>query len=307
LHFCFSGTLFLGRLELVNAFKYAAPKTLAEASSLLAAHGERARILAGGTDLIVQIREGRRDVDLVVDIKETPEVNTLAFDPERGLTLGASVPCYRIHEDEHLRKAYPGLHDGASLVGGVQIQSRATVGGNLCNSSPAADTIPALIALRGMCRIYGPGGWREVPVENFCTGPGKNVLGRGEVLASIHFPVPWRPGSSSYLRFIPRNEMDIAVVGVGVALHLDAKRERCVEARISLAAVAPTPLLVAEAGAALAGQALTEEVLRTAAARARDAARPIDDMRGDAEYRKHLVGVLTYRCLQLALTRARGN
>jgi carbon-monoxide dehydrogenase medium subunit len=291
----------------VNAFKYAAPKTLAEASSLLAQHGERARVLAGGTDLIVQIREGRRDVDLVVDIKDTPEVNTLAYDPDRGLTLGAAVPCYRIHDDEHLRKAYPGLHDGAGLVGGVQIQSRASVGGNLCNSSPAADTIPALIALRGVCRIYGPAGWREVPVESFCTGPGKNVLGRGEVLASIHLPPPWQPGSSSYLRFIPRNEMDIAVVGVGVALHLDAKLERCVEARISLAAVAPTPLLVLEAGAGLAGQALTDDALRQAAARARDAARPIDDMRGDAEYRKHLVGVLTYRCLQAALTRARGK
>lgn len=291
----------------MNAFKYAAPKTLAEASSLLAEHGERARVLAGGTDLIVQIREGRRDVDLVVDIKETPEVNTLVYDPDRGLTLGAAVPCYRIHEDVHLHKAYPGLHEAAGLVGGVQIQSRATVGGNLCNSSPAADTIPALIALRGVCRIFGPEGWREVPVENFCTGPGKNVLGRGEVLASIQIPPPLQPGSSSYLRFIPRNEMDIAVVGVGVALQLDANLERCREARIGLAAVAPTPLLVPEAAAVLDDSVLNEDALRRAAAKAREAARPIDDMRGDADYRRHLVGVLTYRCLQTALTRARGN
>jgi CO/xanthine dehydrogenase FAD-binding subunit len=291
----------------VNAFKYAAPKTLAEVSHLLAEHGERARILAGGTDLIVQIREGRRDVDLVVDIKETPEVNTLAYDPDHGLTLGAAVPCYRIHEDVHLRKAYPGLHEAASLVGGVQIQSRATVGGNLCNSSPAADTIPALIALRGVCRIFGPEGWREVLVEDFCTGPGKNALRRGEMLATIQLPPPLLPGSSSYLRFIPRNEMDIAVVGVGVALQLDAKRERCREVRIALAAVAPTPILVKAAAEVLVDVVLNDDLLRHAADKAREAAKPIDDMRGDAEYRKHLVGVLTYRCLQTALTRAKEN
>jgi xanthine dehydrogenase FAD-binding subunit len=296
-----------GRYDLVKAFKYAAPRTLAEASSLLAAHGERARVLAGGTDLIVQIREGRRDVDLVVDIKETAEVNTLAFDPERGLTLGAAVPCYRIHEDEHVKRAYPGLYEAAGLVGGTQIQSRASVGGNLCNSSPAADTIPALIALRGVCHIFGPEGWRDTPVENFCTGPGKNSLRRGDVLVHIHLPPPLEPGSSSYLRFIPRNEMDIAVVGVGVALQLDAKRERCRQARIALAAVAPTPILAADAAAELEDVVINDQVLKRAAAKAQEAAKPIDDMRGDSAYRKHLVGVLTFRALQTAWLRARGT
>jgi carbon-monoxide dehydrogenase medium subunit len=291
----------------VKAFKYAAPRTLAEASSLLAEHGERARVLAGGTDLIVQIREGRREVDLVVDIKEAAEVNTLSFDPERGLTLGAAVPCYRIHEDPRIRQAYPGLHEAAGLIGGTQIQSRASVGGNLCNSSPAADTIPALIALRGVCHVFGPEGWRKIAVEDFCTGPGKNALGRGEMLVSIHMPPPPKPGSSSYLRFIPRNEMDIAVVGVGVALQIDAGQRRCVEARIALAAVAPTPILAPDAAAALQGVDLSDEVLKKAASKAQEAARPIDDMRGDSDYRKHLVGVLTYRALQTAWSRARGE
>jgi carbon-monoxide dehydrogenase medium subunit len=289
----------------LKAIDYAAPRTASEATALLAERGDRARVLAGGTDIIVQVRENRRDLDLLVDVKHIPEVNELVYDPRQGLRIGAAVPCYRIYENAEIAKAYPGLIDAVSLIGGIQIQSRASVGGNLCNGSPAADTIPALIAHEAVCKIAGPSGPREVPVEKFCTGPGRTVLGRGEFLLSLHLPPPKRHSGAQYLRFIPRNEMDIAVVGVGAAVVLDDSRKRCVAARIGLAAVAPTPLYVPEAGAALVDGPLNDTLIDQAAALARAAARPISDMRGDADYRRHLVEVLTKRALRGALARAR--
>src|SRR5579885_350618 len=157
----------------MKAFDYVAPGSLAEAVALLAEKGDRARVLAGGTDLLVQLREGRRELDLVVDVKNIPEVNAIDYHPERGLRFGAAVPCYRLYEHPALGRAYPGLIDAVSLIGGIQIQGRASVGGNLCNASPAADTIPALIAASAVCLIASPEGTRELPVENFCTGPGR--------------------------------------------------------------------------------------------------------------------------------------
>jgi carbon-monoxide dehydrogenase medium subunit len=284
---------------------YAAPKTVAEAVALFAEKGDRARALAGGTDIIVQVRENRRDVDLLIDLKQIPEVNELTFDPERGLRLGAAVPCYRIYEHPDIPRLYPGLTDAALLIGGIQIQSRASVGGNLCNASPAADSIPALIAHEAVAVIAGREGTREVPVEKFCTAPGRTVLGRGEFLVALRLPPPRRRSGSFYVRFIPRNEMDIAVVGVGAAVTLDDSRSRCIAARVALAAVAPTPLLVPEAGAALVDGALTDEHLAQAASLAQAAIRPISDMRGEADYRRHLVGVLTKRALRGAIERAR--
>jgi carbon-monoxide dehydrogenase medium subunit len=289
----------------LKSIDYAAPKTLAEAIELLTSRGDRARVLAGGTDILVQLREGRRDLDLLVDIKHIPEVNELTLDPERGLRFGAAVPCYRLYEDAKVGRAYPGLIDAVSLVGGIQIQSRASVGGNLCNASPAADTIPPLIAYGAVCLVAGPEGTREVPVEKFCTAPGRTVLGRGEFLVSFHLPAPRPQTGAHYLRFIPRNEMDIAVVGAGAAVTLDTTRTRCTAARVALAAVAPTPLLVPEAGAVLVDGALTDEHLDRAASVAQAAARPISDMRGDADYRRHLVGVLTKRALRGAIARAK--
>jgi carbon-monoxide dehydrogenase medium subunit len=291
----------------VKDIDYAAPRTLGEALALLGERGERARVLAGGTDLIVQVREHRRDLDLMVDVKHIPEVNELAYDPRQGLRLGAAVPCYRVYEDRDIARAYPGLIDAVALIGGIQIQSRASVGGNLCNASPAADTIPALIAHRAVCVIAGPGGPRELPVEQFCTGPGRNALGRGELLVGLRIPPPPRNFGAAYLRFIPRNEMDIAVAGAGVSVTLDDAKSRCTAARVALAAVAPTPLLISEAGAALAEGALSDSLIEKAAGLARTAARPISDMRGDAEYRKHLVGVLVKRALHTAIERARGS
>jgi len=291
----------------VKAFDYAAPRSVAEAVSLLAEYGERARILAGGTDILVQVREGRRDLDLLVDVKNIPEVNELTWDPAGGLRLGAAVPCARLCEHAEISRAYPGLIDAVALVGGVQIQNRACVGGNLCNASPAADTVPALIAHQAVAVIAGPQGTREVPIESFCTGPGRTVLGPGELLVRLRLPPPRPRSAGRYLRFIPRNEMDIAVVGVGVTLALDDSRQRCVAARVALAAVAPTPLFVPEAGAALVNGPLTETHFQRAADLARAAARPISDMRGDADYRRHLVGVLTRRALQGALERVKGG
>lgn len=286
-------------------FEYVSAKTLKEAVSLLNKKGDHASILAGGTDLLVQLREGRRKADLVVDVKDIPELNRLSYNSRTGLTFGASVPCCQICEDKAVAKAYPSLIDAASLIGGIQIQGRATVGGNLCNASPAADTIPALIALGAVCTIAGPRGKRKVPVEDFCIAPGRTVLKKGEVLVSLHLPPP-RPRSGAYfLRFIPRNEMDIAVVNAGASVLLDAKKQTFISARIALGAVAPTPLFVTEAGDALAGKPVSDEAIEAAAEVAKAAAKPISDMRGTAEQRRHLSGVLTRRALQGAIQRAK--
>lgn len=289
----------------MQAFEYIDAKTVSEAVALLDEKGEQARILAGGTDLIVQAREGRRTLDWMIDIKSIPEVNVLDYDAEAGLTLGAAVPCYQIYAVDAICEAYPGLVDATKIIGGTAIQGRAAVGGNLCNASPAADCIPPLIVLNAICVIAGPNGEREVPVEDFCTAPGQTVLGKGEILVSVKVPAPQQNSSSYYLRFIPRNEMDIAVVGAGAAVVLDEAKERIVSARIALGAVAPTPLFAEEASALLTGKEISEDVIDEAAQAAQAIARPISDMRGTAEQRTHLVGVLTRRALNGAIQRVR--
>lgn len=284
-------------------FDYQAPQSVGEAAALLAEHGDRARILAGGTDLLVQMRAGRREPSLIVDVKNIPELTAIHWDNSQGLTLGAAVPCYQIAADSRVRDAYPSLVDVASLIGGTQIQGRASLGGNLCNSAPSADAVPLLIALSASCKITGPNGERSVAVEDFCTGPGQNVLGHGELLVSLHFPVPRPSQGARYLRFIPRNEMDIAVVGAGVSVVLNDGHFEA--ARVALSSVAPTPVFVREAGDALAGQPVSDESIARAAALAKQAAQPISDMRGTIEYRRHLCEVLTRRALQEAVARAR--
>jgi carbon-monoxide dehydrogenase medium subunit len=291
----------------LQAFDYIAPHTVDEAVAQLAAKGEQARVLAGGTDLIVQLREGRRRLELVVDVKYIPEANELSYDQQSGLRLGAAVPCHKIYGNSTIAQAYPGLMDAFTLIGGIQIQGRASVGGNLCNSSPAADAIPPLIVHHTVCVIAGPNGRREVPVEQFCTAPGRNVLARGEFLVALRIPAPPRNFGAHYLRFIPRNEMDIAVVGSGASVVLSNDRNTITAARIALGAVAPTPLLVAEAATALVGKSISETVITAAAEAATAAARPITDMRGTIEQRRHLAGVLTRRALQGAIARARGE
>ena len=289
----------------MHAFDYATPESVADAVVMLSDHGKNACVLAGGTDLIVQLRENRRRTDLVVDVKKIAELNALSYAAATGLTVGAAVPCYRIYGDAEIAAAYPGLMDAARLVGGTGIQGRASLGGNLCNASPAGDTIPPMIVLSGVAEIAGPNGTRKVAVEDFCTAPGRTVLGDGEFLVSLHFPAPAPNSGAFYRRFIPRNEMDIAVVGVGASVVLSEDRSSFVSARIAVGAVAPTPLFVREAGDALAGQSVSGEAIQRAADLARDAARPISDMRGTAEYRKHLTSVLTRRVVEGAIQRAK--
>ncbi len=289
----------------MHAFDYATPESVADAVVMLSDHGKKACVLAGGTDLIVQLRENRRRTDLVVDVKKIAELNELSYDAATGLTIGAAVPCYRIYGNAEIAGAYPGLMDAARLVGGTGIQGRASLGGNLCNASPAGDTIPPMIVLEGEAEIAGPNGTRSVAVEDFCTAPGRTALDDGEFLVSLHFPAPTPNFGAFYRRFIPRNEMDIAVVGVGASVVLSEDKSSFVSARISVGAVAPTPLFVREAGEALGGQPVSDETIQRAADIARDAARPISDMRGTADYRKHLTSVLTRRVVQGAVQRAK--
>jgi carbon-monoxide dehydrogenase medium subunit len=285
-------------------FEYAAAHSVDEAVGLLAARGDRARILAGGTDIIVQLRETNREADLIVDVKKIPELMEFKYSAQSGLKLGASVPCYKIYENAEVKAAYPALADAARIIGGWQIQTRGSIGGNLCNSSPAADSIPALIALGAKCHIAGPDGRRTVPVAEFCTAPGRNVLKRGELLTAIEFAPATKRSGSHYQRFIPRNEMDIAVVGCGVWVQLDATGKTIEAARIALGAVAPTPLFAAEASEFLKSKPATEAAFQQAGDLARKIAKPISDMRGPAEYRVHLVGVLVARSLATAVERA---
>ncbi len=289
----------------MQAIKYAAPTSIADAVEILDQHGAKARMLAGGTDLIVQVREWARDVDVFVDAKHIPELTEISVAADGGLTLGAAVPCFQIYANAAITDSFPGIVDAASIIGGTGIQGRASMGGNLCNSGPAADSTPPLIIYSAACNIAGPDGMRSVATEDFCTGPGRNVLAANELLVS--FSLPPQPGGSGahYLRFIPRNEMDIAVVSAGAWVQLDG--DVITAARIALGAVAPIPLFVAAAGEALVGQTAGEAAYEAAAAHSIEAAVPITDMRGTIEYRKHLSGVLTKRALRGAVARAKGE
>ena len=289
----------------MHAINYDAPTTLDQAVSILKAHGENARPFCGGTDIIIQLRAGVRRTEHLVDVKKIKELQTLSFDAKKGLRLGAAVPCIEISESDVMRRHYPGLTEAAHLIGSLQIQNRASVGGNLCNGSPAADTTPALMALGARARIVGPNGEREVPVEAFVVSPGRTVLKPGELLVELLVPAPAPHSSDAYLRFIPRNEMDIAVVGVGAAVTLDGDKVKA--ARIALAAVGPTPILASKAADAIIGMKLDDAALEAAGRAASAACSPIDDMRGTAEFRLHIAAVLTRRVLSIAAERAKKN
>ncbi|MCX6612735.1 MAG: xanthine dehydrogenase family protein subunit M [Acidobacteria bacterium] len=283
-------------------FDYKAPTTLAGTLADLNGH-PGAYLLAGGTDLLVQLRAGRKETDLVIDIKRVPELNEISFDPSTGLTLGAAVNWADIQEHPDVKRHYPSLAEVSSIIGGTQIQGRASLGGNLCNAAPSADSIPLLIALGARCRIASVNGEREIAVEDVCIAPGKNSLKPGDLLVSVHFPAPKPSSGAQYLRFIPRNEMDIAVAGAGASVVLN--NGIFAEARIALASVAPTPLFVQAAGDSLKGKPVNEESIEAAAEIAKQAAQPISDMRGTAEYRRHLCAVLTRRALQAAVKQAK--
>ena len=287
----------------MQELRYAKVSTVDDAVAALREGGPTARVLAGGTDVIVQARARVRDIDLLVDVKGIDEAMQLTFDADGGLTVGAATPCYQIYGDAAVREHYPALIDCSTLIGGTGIQGRASLGGNLCNSSPSGDSLPVMYVLEATAEIAGPGGRRTVPAEDFCTGPGRNVLQPGEFLVALHFPPPAPNSGAAFLRFIPRNEMDIAVVNAATQLRFDG--DTVSWARVSIGATAPTPLLVPEAAAALVGRPLSDESIAAAAAASKAAARPIDDMRGSIKQRKHLAAVYTQRTIAIAADRAR--
>jgi CO/xanthine dehydrogenase FAD-binding subunit len=289
----------------MTSLRYEAPSSLGDAIALLAQASGASRILAGGTDVIVQMETDLIEPDLVVDIKKIPELRGIVIE-NGGFRIGAAVTGMELTDHSGFCKAWPGVVDGVKLIGSMQIKGRATMGGNLCNASPAADSVPALIAAGVIARIFGPNGARDVPVQGIPVGPGKTSLAKGEIVVSFLFPTRPSCSGDAYLRMTPRTEMDIAVVGVGVNVMLDADSV-CSAARVSLGAVAPTVLLVEEAGAALVGSRLDAQALDRLAQAAAAACRPIDDKRGTREYRIKVAGVLAKRAASLALTRARQN
>jgi len=283
--------------------RYEAPRSVADAVRLMRAD-PTARVLAGGTDLLIQFRAGARQPSAFIDVKRIPELIAIS-ESANGVRIGAAVNAASICEHPVLNQFWPGLVEATHLIGSTQIQGRASLGGNLCNASPAADSTCALIVNRARCVIAGLSGERTVSVEEFCTAPGRTVLEPGEILVAIELPKPSSRTADAYLRLIPRSEMDIAVVGAAVGVTLDATGT-CTAARVAVGAVAPTALLVPAAAAALVGSHLDDDALGRAAEAARAVARPIDDKRGTVAYRRQVVGVLVKRAAAKAAERAKG-
>ena len=289
----------------MQSFAYAAPETVEQAIAVLQEHnqaGRPAQLLAGGTDLLVQIRSVDGSARTIIDIKKLPETNRIEVGASE-IYIGAAIPGAALTANTELKARLPGLVEAIDLIGSTQIQGRASLGGNLCNASPAGDTIPALFVNAGCCQIAGPDGTRELPVEEFVTGVGTNALGEGELLLGISFPAPAAGTADAYLRFIPRTEMDIAVAGAGVSVTLD-ENGTCTAARVAIGAVAPTVLLVTAAADALMGTTLDDEALAAAGAACTAASSPISDKRGTADYRRKVVAVLCKRAGTLAAKRA---
>lgn len=285
--------------------QYAAPATVAAAVKALDAAKGKAKVLAGGTDLLVQLRAGRVSANTLVDIKHIPELRKVKKD-KGGYRIGAAVSGAELGENAEFRATWPGVLEGFELIGSTQIQGRASLGGNLCNGSPAADSVPGMIAAGATVTIAGAKGTRDAKVEDIVTGPGKTSLKSGEFVVSINLPKRAKRSGDAYLRFIPRTEMDIAVVGAAVNLTLDAKGV-CTDARVALGAVAPRPLLVKAAAKALIGTKVDDAALDALAAAASAACDPIDDKRGTIEFRTKVAGVLARRAALIALERARKN
>ena len=285
--------------------RFETPASAREAAILLAgAHG-KGRVLAGGTDLLVQMRSGRIEPTLIVDVKGIDEMVSVSQEAD-GWRVGASVPCMQLARHADFARDLPGVVDGANWIGSIQVRSRASVGGNLCNASPAADSVPAMMAVGAVASVEGPNGRREVPVKDIPVAAGKTSLAEGELVVSIFFPMPTPHSGSAYVRFTPRTEMDIAVVGAGVALTLD-EQGICTDASVALGAVAATAMVVPEASAAIVGTAVDEAALDALAAAASAAARPIDDKRGTKAFRTRLAGVIAKRAAIKALARAQQN
>ena len=284
---------------------FTAPTTVDEAIRALASAQGLAKPLAGGTDLLVQLRSGRTRPDVIVDLKRIPDLIGIRETGD-SFVIGAATPGVMLSEHEAFSSAWPGIVEGVDLIGSQQIQGRASLVGNLCNASPAADSVPALICARAVAVIAGPDGRREAPVEAIVTGPGQTSLKKGEFIVEFRVPKPKPRQSDAYLRFIPRTEMDIAVVGCGVNVTLDANG-LCTDARVVLGAVAPTQLIVDEAADALKGHRLDDDTLSRLDTAAQRACKPINDKRGTIEYRTKVAGVLARRAAAIAFERAAGR
>ncbi len=283
---------------------YASPTTVDEAVALLAGSSGLAKVLSGGTDLLVQLRSGRTRPELIVDTKNIPGIIGIRQE-NGGFVIGAATPGAMIEANEALKRAYPGVVEAMDLIGSTQIQGRASLAGNLCNASPAADSVPAMIAADATAVIVGSKGRREIPVEQVVTGPGRTSLGKDELVLEIRLPKPTPGTGDAYLRFIPRTEMDIAVVGCGICVTLDESGV-CTKAKVSLGAVAPAPLVVQAAADALIGHKLDNATLSKLDAAAQAVCKPINDKRGTIEYRTKVAGVLARRTAAIAFQRAQG-
>lgn len=289
----------------MTQIQFLAPTSVDDAVRYLSEAGAAARVLAGGTDLLVQLRAGRVRPNMIIDIKQIPELKLIQAE-NGGFRVGAAVAGAELSEHANIKGMWPGVVEGMDLIGSTQIQGRASLGGNLCNASPAADAVPAMIAADASCTIAGPDGRREAKVEDIVTGPGQTSLAPGEFIVSFYLPARAPHSGDAYLRFIPRTEMDIAVVGAGVSLTLD-DAGTCVAARVALCAVAPRPLLVAAGAEALIGTMVDDAALANLGAAASAACDPIDDKRGTIEYRTKVAAVLARRAAGIALGRARNN
>ena len=285
--------------------QYLAAKTIDEAVQAHNQANGAARFLAGGTDLLVQIKSGIKKPNLVIDVKKIVELNSIDEISENEVVIGASVSGANLNRNKKFASLWPGVLEAFRLIGSEQIQGRASLGGNLCNGSPAGDSVPALIAAGCVAVIAGPDGRKELPIEEFHTGPGRTILKNGEMLVSLKFPKREKNSADAYLRMTPRTEMDIAVVGCGVNISLE--NNICTSARVSLGAVAPTPLLIKEASEIMTGTNLNDEVLEKVSKLCMDSCNPIDDKRGTVEYRTKVAGVLFKRTTLIAIDRIKGK
>lgn len=283
--------------------RYESPTNTREAIALMAGEKGDAYLLAGGTDLLVRMRGEFIDPDLIVDIKRLPGIQEIRKSAS-GFSIGAGVPCAALGRNRALLRAWPGIVEAAQLIGSDQIQGRCTIAGNLCNASPAADSVPALVAARAKAVVVGPGGRRRVAVEKIVTGPGTTSLEKGDIVTAIVLPKRPPKSGDAYLRFIPRSEMDIAVCSAGVSLTLGPKNV-VKQARVALGAVAPTVVLVPKAARAIVGTRLENDALMKLAAACEAACSPIDDKRGTVEFRIEVAGVLARRAAAIAYDRAR--
>ena len=285
--------------------QFISAKTIDEAVEAHNQANGSARFLAGGTDLLVQIRSGIKKPNIVIDLKKIVELNTIKEITNNEFVIGASVSGANLNRNKKFALLWPGVLEAFRLIGSEQIQGRASLGGNLCNGSPAGDSVPALIAAGCVAVIAGPDGKKELPIEEFHVGPGRTILNNGEMLVSLKFPKRANNSADAYLRMTPRTEMDIAVVGCGVNITLE--NDICTKARVSLGAVAPTPLLIKEASEIMIGTNLNDEVLEKVSKLCMGSCNPIDDKRGTVEYRTKVAGVLFKRTTLIAIDRIKGK